>query len=123
MILVVDPSHPLPSYEQVREQIVRMIVSGTLAAGTRLPTIRQLANDLGLAKGTIERAYEQLEAESMIETRGRHGTFVRDELPVSGVDVDAALAAIAETAAIGARQLGADRHELDAAIRRAWSRF
>ena len=57
MILSVDPDRALPVYEQVREQIKRMVAAGTLQAGTRLPTIRQLAADLGLAKGTIERAY------------------------------------------------------------------
>ncbi len=52
MIIAVDPDHPLPVYEQVREQVVRMVAAGTLQAGVRLPTIRQLAQDLGLAKGT-----------------------------------------------------------------------
>ena len=80
MIIAVDPNRALPVYEQVREQIKRMVASGTLQAGTRLPTIRQLATDLGLAKGTIERAYELLEADTVIEMRGREGSFVLQRL-------------------------------------------
>ena len=50
MILSVDPERALPVYEQVREQIRRMVAAGTLTPGTRLPTIRQLASDLGRTK-------------------------------------------------------------------------
>lgn len=60
MILEVDPADPTPVYEQLRAQIVQMVAAGTLTAGTRLPTIRQLATDLGIAKGTVARAYEAL---------------------------------------------------------------
>jgi DNA-binding transcriptional regulator YhcF (GntR family) len=55
MILRVDPSSAVPAYEQIRAQMRLMIASGTLAEGTQLPTIRQLASDLGLAKGTVSR--------------------------------------------------------------------
>ena len=122
MILSVDPSLPLPVYEQVREQIHRMVVSGTIAAGAQLPTIRQLAADLGLAKGTIERAYELLAADRVIERRGRNGTVVA-ELPSSAapsVDVRE-LDGSAERLVVVARQLGADLDTTIAAVRRAWS--
>jgi DNA-binding transcriptional regulator YhcF (GntR family) len=48
----------------------------TLAVGTRLPTIRHLAADLGLAVNTVARAYRELEEAGLIETRGRAGSFV-----------------------------------------------
>lgn len=122
MNISVDVALPLPAYEQIRQQIVRMIVSGTLTVGTRLPTIRQLAVDLGLAKGTVERAYELLEAASAVETRGRRGTFVTEMTPSTGAELRAQLESAAETAVITARQLGADEHQLIEAIRRAWCR-
>ena len=50
--------------------------SGALAAGTRIPTVRKLAEDLGLAPNTVARAYRELEADGFIETRGRNGSFV-----------------------------------------------
>ena len=120
MILSVDPTRALPVYEQVREQIRRMIAAGTLAPGMRLPTIRQLAADLGLAKGTIERAYELLEGDAVIERHGRNGTFVSEAALLSRREVTAGLDTAAEQLVIAARQLGADEEAAVAALRKAW---
>ena len=68
-------------YEHVREQIRRMVAAVTLQPGTRQPTIRQLAADLGLAKGTIERADELLEGDAVIERHGRTGSYVSGVAP------------------------------------------
>ena len=76
MMLRVDSSAALPVYEQIRTQIARLVAAGQLARESRVPTIRQLATDLGLAKGTVERAYDLLESDGVIETRGRRGSFV-----------------------------------------------
>lgn len=76
MIILVDQDSPVPPYEQVRGQIAAMIGDNRLTVGTRLPTVRQLAVELGLAANTVARAYRELEAAGLIETRGRHGTFV-----------------------------------------------
>lgn len=76
MIIEIHPSDPTPPYEQVRTQVAMMIQTGVLAPGTRLPPIRQLANDLGLATRTVARAYRELEAEGLVHSRVRHGTVV-----------------------------------------------
>jgi GntR family transcriptional regulator len=123
MILSVDPNRALPVYEQVREQIRRMIASGTLRPGTRLPTIRQLAADLGLAKGTIERAYELLEGDAVIERHGRNGTFVAEVAPSSKREQTIGLEQAAEALVIVARQLGADEDAALRALRTAWQRL
>jgi len=60
-----------------------MVASGRLVPGQRLPTIRQLATELGLAKGTVARAYRELESSGIIEGRGRAGTYVAAEPPVA----------------------------------------
>ncbi|HWM20323.1 MAG TPA: GntR family transcriptional regulator [Ilumatobacteraceae bacterium] len=120
MILSVDPGRALPVYEQVREQIKRMVASGTLQAGTRLPTIRQLAADLGLAKGTIERAYELLENDTVIETKGRKGTFVMEMARATKHQQTVGLAAAAESLVVIARQLGADESTTLDAVRQVW---
>jgi DNA-binding transcriptional regulator YhcF (GntR family) len=65
-----------PPYEQLRVQFIDEVQSGALAGGTRLPTVRKLAEDLGLAPNTVARAYRELEADHFIETRGRNGSFV-----------------------------------------------
>lgn len=74
--IVIDADAPVPPYEQIRAQIAEQARAGTLPAGTRLPTVRGLADELGLAPGTVARAYRTLEADRVIETRGRHGTFI-----------------------------------------------
>ncbi|MFF3725934.1 GntR family transcriptional regulator [Streptomyces erythrochromogenes] len=63
-------------YEQLRAQIAARARSGKLPAGFKLPTVRGLAEDLGLAANTVAKAYRALEADGVIETRGRNGTFV-----------------------------------------------
>ena len=123
MIISVDPTHPLPVYEQIREQVVRMVAAGTMNEGSRLPTIRQLAHDLGLAKGTVAKAYELLESESIIETLGRKGSFVRRIPQISVPDQRAGLIAAADALVVTAHQLGVDQEEVLAAVRAAWSRF
>jgi GntR family transcriptional regulator len=72
----VDLGSPVPPYEQIRTQISSLIAVGSLAAGTRLPTVRSLASDLGIAAGTVARAYRELEQSGVIETRRRNGTVV-----------------------------------------------
>ena len=72
----VNGASPVPPFEQLREQLARLIASGALAAGTRLPTVRQLASDLSLAPNTVARAYRELEAAGLVETHGRRGTLV-----------------------------------------------
>lgn len=75
-MLSVDPRSAVPPFEQLRVQFLALIDSGKLAAGTRLPTVRRLAEDLGIAPNTVARTYRELESDGMIETRGRHGSFV-----------------------------------------------
>jgi DNA-binding transcriptional regulator YhcF (GntR family) len=76
VIVRVDASSSVPPYEQVRSALARKINNGTLAVGTKLPTVRQLAADVGIAPNTIARAYRELEEAGLIETRGRAGSFV-----------------------------------------------
>jgi len=75
-MIVIDVASPTPPFEQLRVQLARQIQDHTLAVGTRLPTIRRLAADLGLAVNTVGRAFRELEEAGLIETRGRAGSFV-----------------------------------------------
>lgn len=126
MMLRVDSSLPLPVYEQIREQVVRMVTAGTLTPGTRMPTIRQLASDLKLAKGTVAKAYALLEESAVLETRGHRGSFVLP--PPSGqTTVDpqtrSTLADVAENYVVAAKQLGVDLESAVAELERGWKRF
>lgn len=76
VIVEVDPASAVPPFEQVRSSVAGQINDRTLPVGTKLPTVRKLAVDLGIAPNTIARAYRELEEAGLIETRGRAGSFV-----------------------------------------------
>ena len=75
-MITIDTSSATPPFEQLRVQLMNQIKSGELAGGTRLPTVRKLAEDLGLAPNTVARTYRELEADDFIATRGRNGSFI-----------------------------------------------
>ncbi len=121
MILRVDPSAALPVIEQIRRQITRLVVSGQLEIGSQLPPIRQLAADLDLSRGTVAKAYELLERDGVVETRGRHGTLVRSGgVPVARSN---ALDQAADQLAVVGHQLGLDLTNVTAALATAWDRL
>ena len=102
--MTVDPASAEPPFEQVRAQLAGLITSGRLLPGDRLPTVRALAADLGLAVNTVARAYKELEASGLVETRRRAGTVV-----ASGEHTaDVAVAALAAKYALAARGAGLD---------------
>ncbi|HCJ55762.1 MULTISPECIES: GntR family transcriptional regulator [Glutamicibacter] len=74
----VDLQAATPPYEQIRSQIASLISLGDLPSGSKLPTVRALATDLGVAVGTVARAYKELEAEELITSRRRAGTVVNE---------------------------------------------
>jgi DNA-binding transcriptional regulator YhcF (GntR family) len=76
MVITIDPGSTVAPFEQIRAQLADQARSGALPVGTRLPTVRGLAGELGLAPNTVARAYRELEADGVIETRGRSGSFV-----------------------------------------------
>ena len=117
MQISVDPAAAKPPYEQVKDQIEGLIRRGELAQGTRIPTVRQLAGDLGLAVNTVARAYKELEADRLVETRGRNGTFVLASR--SHVDDKQTLAAAA-TFARAAHQAGLSLPEATQILHNTW---
>ncbi|MGO4692440.1 GntR family transcriptional regulator [Glaciibacter sp. 2TAF33] len=74
--LTIESSSTIPPFEQLRVQVIDAVRAGSLAAGARLPTVRALAGQLGLAVNTVARAYRELEGDGVIETRGRLGSFI-----------------------------------------------
>ena len=131
--LTVDPASPTAPFEQVRTQLAALVAQGDLAPGTRLPTVRQLAADLGLAANTVARAYRELEADGVLATYGRKGTFVRSAVVDAGNAVtDAGSAAgpgtadraraAAEAYVASVRTLGLGVSEATRLVELAWAR-
>ncbi|MFB6847766.1 GntR family transcriptional regulator [Streptomyces sp. NPDC056373] len=115
MTLKIDIDDSAPPYEQVRARISEQARSGALPVGYRLPTVRGLAESLGLAANTVAKAYRALEADGVIETRGRNGTFVA----AAGSAADRESASAAQAYAERARRLGLTEADALAAVRDA----
>jgi DNA-binding transcriptional regulator YhcF (GntR family) len=74
--ITVDTSSPVPPFEQIRAGIAELITFGILAAETPLPSVRQLATDLGLAPGTVQHAYTELRTAGLVDARSRQSVVV-----------------------------------------------
>jgi DNA-binding transcriptional regulator YhcF (GntR family) len=114
-MITVEQTALEPPYAQVREQICAQVLAGELTPGTRLPTVRRLAGDLGLAANTVARAYRELEALGVIETRGRAGSVV------TGGGVDRAAREAAHEYVERLRSLGVGESEAVELLRRAFA--
>jgi DNA-binding transcriptional regulator YhcF (GntR family) len=125
VILRVDPDSAVPVYEQLRVQITNMAAAGTLAPGAQLPTIRQLAADLGLAKGTVSKAYDELLRSGVVKSDGRRGTRVAEQpsVDLSRKGAKEHLQAAADAYAVAARQLQMSDQESHSALDRALKRL
>ena len=104
---------PRPIYEQVKSEFRRLILSGALPRGEKLPSVRELAGSLAINPNTIQRAYRELEAEGYILSMPGKGSFVAD-----ATDLERQKRLDAEQARRQAladlRALGCSAEELDA---------
>ncbi|WP_342454502.1 GntR family transcriptional regulator [Ornithinimicrobium cryptoxanthini] len=118
--IVLDPASSEPPFAQLRVQITDQVARGVLVPGDRLPTVRQLAGDLGIAPNTVARAYRELEGDGVLEGRGRAGTFVRAAVADGrATSAGASARAAAQRYAELTRSLGLPPDEALAVVRQA----
>ena len=105
-----------PFYEQVKEDLRRLVVSGALRPGDKLPSVRELAGQLAINPNTIQRAYRELEAEGYICSVPGKGSFVRERSEAAAARKAELLQ---ELTALGRelKLLGASQEELLNALR------
>ena len=77
-----------PIYEQIKDNYKRLILSGGIAAGDKLPSVRELASQLAINPNTIQRAYRELESEGFIYTVPGKGSFAGEIKGVDPAEVD-----------------------------------
>lgn len=85
-------------YEQVRAQIIGRIETGDLIVGAKLPAVRTLAAELGVAPYTVARVYRILENDGFVETRGRNGTVISGTKGTAGESLQVMASAYATRA-------------------------
>jgi DNA-binding transcriptional regulator YhcF (GntR family) len=117
MAFRIDATSGTPPYEQLRTQVASQVAAGELAAGTRLPTVRSLAEELGVAVNTVARAYRELEADGVVTTNGRRGTVV-----ASAALADGDALALAAGYVDQARRRGLTLAEATRLVEQAWPR-
>ena len=100
--VTLDMTAATPPYEQVRAQLAGHIRAGALRPGDKLPVVRALAADLGVATNTVARAYRELEASGLVTTRRRVGTIVQSAPAPAGPELQGhAVAFVREARAAG----------------------
>jgi DNA-binding transcriptional regulator YhcF (GntR family) len=116
--VAIDSTSSVPPFEQLRSQIAHLVAVGELPAGTKLPTVRQLGIDLGLAANTVARSYRELEADGVLVTAGRRGTFVHSDTLHEGAPAE--ITARAQDYAASARRAGLSVTEAVQLVEQAW---
>ena len=84
MFVRIDQALDVPLYQQLRNEIVRGIAQEELAPGDALPSVRNLASDLGINLHTVNKAYALLRDEGYVEMKGRKGAFVAQPAAAAG---------------------------------------
>lgn len=120
MVITVDKLSDDPLYLQLRDAVIAGIASGELRPGDALPSVRSLAEDLGINLHTVNKAYATLRGEGYVIMLGRRGAYVADAPadPAAGMD-EAALEAALTKLATEFKASGGTRHAFLAAAKRA----
>jgi GntR family transcriptional regulator len=121
-MFVISQSDSRPMYLQIMEQIKQRIAVGDWAAGQAIPSIRQLAVDIGVSVITVKRAYLELEREGVIVTRQGKGCFVASDADIGTRIREQELAQHLEQAARSAAMMGISQKSLEKRIRAVYDR-
>lgn len=118
--LSVNPTSSVPLYAQLVEQLTQRILGGTLPAGTALPSVRQLAEELAINSLTVQKSYKILETNGLVEIRKGIGVFVAAGV-ATDEDQHEALRQVLEPVIESAKRLGADKKTLLQLIGELWN--
>jgi len=121
--LRVDPRDAVPIWRQIEDGVRRLIAAGSLRPAAAVPSVRELARDLGVNPATVAKAYQRLSDSGLLEVRRGEGTFVAAEPPALARGERAREVREAAARYVGvAATLGATRSEAVEHVEAAWPR-
>ena len=115
-IFRVDTATGVPFYRQIIDQVLLAVADGRLKAGSKLPTVRQLAVDLSVNFNTVARAYREMEIRGIVETQQGTGTFIAARQAKRSSERRKALVDLADRCVASATSLGIPLEELISAL-------
>ena len=115
-MFLLRPSSGVPIYRQIVDQTRRLVATGALAPGDKLPSVRTIASDLGVNPMTVSKAYSLLDQAGIVVRRAGVGMVVAR----AGADRALALEPETEVLVADAKRLGISRADLIAQIERIW---
>ena len=118
-MLMINARDARPIYEQVRDEMRKLIMSGAIAADEKLPSVRELAASLAINPNTIQRAYRELESMGVIYTVPGKGAFASPGDAATEARREELLGQLEETLS-ELRMLGMGADELDAVVKQAF---
>ncbi|MBR3483586.1 MAG: GntR family transcriptional regulator [Lachnospiraceae bacterium] len=119
MIIRIDELSDVPIYQQLRNQIVMGISSGELKSGEQLPTVRNLALEMGINTMTVSKAYQLLKTEGYIMTDRKNGARIRTEIKKEASISDANKSELKRIVS-EARISGVEKQELLSLVEKYW---
>ena len=118
-MITINYRDPRPIYEQIQTELRRLMLTGVLPPGSRLPSVRELAGQLAINPNTIQRAYNELEGEGYIYSVPGKGSFAAGN---AGADAQRRTELLAQVRELAAElnYLGVSRQELETLIEEAY---
>lgn len=116
--ITIDNDSGIPIWLQLRNRLIYMITSGKYEVGDKLPTVREMAVELGINYNTVSKVYQDIERDGYIVSRRGRGTFVDDKYQSSEETAADAADSLADAFIQQCRELGVPRQEVLALVER-----
>lgn len=118
MRITIDESSGIPIWLQLRNRLIYLITSGYFAVGEKLPTMRELAVDLGINYNTVSKVYQDIERDGYITSKRGRGTFVSDAYLQNEDSADNEAESLTDAFIQQCRELGVPRQDIVAMVKR-----
>lgn len=116
--ITIDDDSGIPIWLQLRNRLIYLITSGHYQTGDKLPTVREMAVDLGINYNTVSKVYQDIERDGYIVSKRGRGTFVHDKYKSVEETADNAVESLADVFIQQCRELGVPRAEIVGLVER-----